>query len=115
MDFGVGAFIFANALVSPEARRRSVSGSKMSHITKQILSVWPLVALGMARLVVCCCMLLCSYVRHSWSQSLVAQRIYPSSSGVLLSLCFSCPVLVWLIWLYSSQKEHAAVVFYRRQ
>ncbi|MEQ2262400.1 hypothetical protein XENORESO_010103 [Xenotaenia resolanae] len=51
MDFGVGAFIFANALVSPEARRRSISGSKMSHITKQILSVWPLLALGMARLV----------------------------------------------------------------
>lgn len=51
MDFGVGAFVFANALVSPEARRRSVSGSKASHIKKQILSVWPLVALGMARLV----------------------------------------------------------------
>ncbi|XP_015239136.1 PREDICTED: phosphatidylinositol-glycan biosynthesis class W protein [Cyprinodon variegatus] len=51
MDFGVGAFVFANALVSPEARRKSISGSKMSHITKQILSVWPLVALGLARLV----------------------------------------------------------------
>ncbi|XP_012706562.2 phosphatidylinositol-glycan biosynthesis class W protein [Fundulus heteroclitus] len=51
MDFGVGAFVFANALVSPEARRRGISGSKMSHVTKQILSVWPLVALGMARLV----------------------------------------------------------------
>ncbi|XP_041865159.1 phosphatidylinositol-glycan biosynthesis class W protein [Melanotaenia boesemani] len=51
MDFGVGAFIFANALVCPEARRRSISGTKMSNITKQILSVWPLLALGTARLV----------------------------------------------------------------
>ncbi|XP_017268029.1 phosphatidylinositol-glycan biosynthesis class W protein [Kryptolebias marmoratus] len=51
MDFGVGGFVFANALVCPEARRRNVSGSKMSHITKQILSVWPLLALGMGRLV----------------------------------------------------------------
>lgn len=51
MDFGVGAFVFANALVCPEARRRDISGSKMNHISKQLLSVWPLVALGMARLV----------------------------------------------------------------
>lgn len=51
MDFGVGAYVFANALVSPEARRKNFSGSKMSHITKQLLSVWPLVALGMGRLV----------------------------------------------------------------
>ncbi|XP_006799626.1 phosphatidylinositol-glycan biosynthesis class W protein [Neolamprologus brichardi] len=51
MDFGVGAFIFANALVCPEARRRNISGSKMSHVAKQLLSVWPLVAIGMGRLV----------------------------------------------------------------
>ncbi|XP_047463199.1 phosphatidylinositol-glycan biosynthesis class W protein [Mugil cephalus] len=51
MDIGVGAYVFANALVCPEARRKHVSGSKMSHITKQLLSVWPLLALGMARLV----------------------------------------------------------------
>lgn len=51
MDFGVGAFVFANALVSPEARRREVTGSKMSHVAKQILSVWPLLALGVGRLV----------------------------------------------------------------
>uniref|UniRef100_A0A1A8C3V6 Phosphatidylinositol-glycan biosynthesis class W protein n=1 Tax=Nothobranchius kadleci TaxID=1051664 RepID=A0A1A8C3V6_NOTKA len=51
MDFGVGAFVFANALVCPEARRKSISGSKMSHVTKQILSVWPLLALGFARFV----------------------------------------------------------------
>ncbi|XP_061596947.1 phosphatidylinositol-glycan biosynthesis class W protein [Cololabis saira] len=50
MDFGVGAFVFANALVCPEARGKGISGSKMRHITKQIQSVWPLLALGMARL-----------------------------------------------------------------
>ncbi|XP_019941479.2 phosphatidylinositol-glycan biosynthesis class W protein [Paralichthys olivaceus] len=51
MDFGVGAYVFANALVCPEARRKTISGSKINHITKQLLSVWPLVALGMGRLV----------------------------------------------------------------
>ncbi|XP_069003031.1 phosphatidylinositol-glycan biosynthesis class W protein [Embiotoca jacksoni] len=51
MDFGVGAYVFANALVCPEARRKNVSGSKKSHVTKQVLSVWPLVALGLGRLV----------------------------------------------------------------
>ncbi|KAM3601913.1 uncharacterized protein V6R79_021073 [Siganus canaliculatus] len=51
MDIGVGAFVFANALVSPEARRKSISGSKMNHMKKQLLSVWPLVFLGMGRLV----------------------------------------------------------------
>lgn len=51
MDFGVGAFVFANALVCPEARGKNVSGSKMNHIRKQLLSVWPLVVLGVGRLV----------------------------------------------------------------
>lgn len=51
MDFGVGAYVFANALVCPEARRKNISGSKMNHIATQLLSVWPLVVLGMARLV----------------------------------------------------------------
>lgn len=51
MDFGVGAFVFANALVCPEARRKNVSGSKLYYITKQIVSVWPLVALGLGRLI----------------------------------------------------------------
>ncbi|KAF6738529.1 Phosphatidylinositol-glycan biosynthesis class W protein [Oryzias melastigma] len=51
MDFGVGAFVFANALVCPEARRKNVSGSRMGHVAKQIVSVWPLLALGLARLV----------------------------------------------------------------
>ncbi|XP_029957604.1 phosphatidylinositol-glycan biosynthesis class W protein [Salarias fasciatus] len=51
MDFGVGAFIFANALVCPEARGKNISGSKMSYVLKQLLSVWPLIALGIGRLV----------------------------------------------------------------
>lgn len=51
MDFGVGAFVFANALVCPEARRKKISGSKLNHITKQLWSVWPLLVLGMGRLV----------------------------------------------------------------
>ncbi|XP_038564269.1 phosphatidylinositol-glycan biosynthesis class W protein isoform X1 [Micropterus salmoides] len=51
MDFGVGAYVFANALVCPEARRKNISGSKINHITKQLLAVWPLVVLGMMRLV----------------------------------------------------------------
>nr|XP_046266685.1 phosphatidylinositol-glycan biosynthesis class W protein [Scatophagus argus] len=50
MDFGVGAYVFANALVCSEARRKNISGSKMDHIMKQLLSVWPLVVLGMGRL-----------------------------------------------------------------
>lgn len=50
MDYGVGAFVFANALVSPEARRKNISGSKVTHITRQIQSVWPLVAVGLGRL-----------------------------------------------------------------
>lgn len=51
MDFGVGAFVFANALVCPEARRKNISGSKINYVSKQLLSVWPLVVLGMVRLV----------------------------------------------------------------
>ncbi|XP_074467207.1 phosphatidylinositol-glycan biosynthesis class W protein [Sebastes fasciatus] len=51
MDFGVGAYVFANAIVCPEARGKNISGSRMNHIVKQLLAVWPLVVLGMGRLV----------------------------------------------------------------
>ncbi|XP_053703591.1 phosphatidylinositol-glycan biosynthesis class W protein [Synchiropus splendidus] len=51
MDFGVGAYIFANALVSPEARSKSTSGSRTAKLFKQLIAVWPLIALGMGRLV----------------------------------------------------------------
>ncbi|KAB5522424.1 hypothetical protein PHYPO_G00159380 [Pangasianodon hypophthalmus] len=50
MDFGVGAYVMANAMVCPEARGKKVQGSKLSHLAKQICSVWPLVVLGFARL-----------------------------------------------------------------
>lgn len=50
MDFGVGAYVFANALVSPEARSRTVPGSRTNNLIKQLMSVWPLVVLGILRL-----------------------------------------------------------------
>ncbi|XP_072909639.1 phosphatidylinositol-glycan biosynthesis class W protein [Hemitrygon akajei] len=53
MDFGTAAFVFSNALVSPEARQRNkiVAHSKLVSAVKQILAVWPLVFLGLARLI----------------------------------------------------------------
>ncbi|XP_029467520.1 phosphatidylinositol-glycan biosynthesis class W protein [Rhinatrema bivittatum] len=52
MDFGVGAFIFANALVSPEARQRhGLLMSKFPIVARQLLSVWPLIFLGLGRLI----------------------------------------------------------------
>ncbi|KAL0994797.1 hypothetical protein UPYG_G00127280 [Umbra pygmaea] len=51
MDFGVGAYVLANALVCPEARRKEISGSKLNYVVKQLVSVWPLFVLGLARLV----------------------------------------------------------------
>ncbi|XP_067866422.1 phosphatidylinositol-glycan biosynthesis class W protein [Heterodontus francisci] len=53
MDFGVAAFVFANALVSPEARQKNKNKlhSKFSYAVKQIIAVWPLVFLGLARLI----------------------------------------------------------------
>lgn len=50
MDFGVGAYVMANAMVCPEARGKKVQGSKLHHLVKQLFSVWPLVVLGFARL-----------------------------------------------------------------
>lgn len=51
MDLGVGAYILANAIVCPEARRKEKKGSNFSHVMRQLWSVWPLVLLGMARLI----------------------------------------------------------------
>ncbi|KAL4660613.1 phosphatidylinositol-glycan biosynthesis class W protein [Arapaima gigas] len=51
MDFGVGAYIIANALVCPEARRKDVQMSKSGYVFKQLSSVWPLFLLGMVRLI----------------------------------------------------------------
>ncbi|KFP23523.1 Phosphatidylinositol-glycan biosynthesis class W protein [Colius striatus] len=51
MDLGVGAFIFGNALVCPEVRQKTcVTQSQFSSVAKQFFSVWPLVFLGVGRL-----------------------------------------------------------------
>ncbi|NXO67417.1 PIGW protein, partial [Phainopepla nitens] len=51
MDLGVGAFIFGNALVCPEVRHKSHSPRpRFSHLPRQVFSVWPLVSLGVGRL-----------------------------------------------------------------
>ncbi|XP_043910503.1 phosphatidylinositol-glycan biosynthesis class W protein isoform X2 [Protopterus annectens] len=53
MDFGVGAFVFANALVCPEVRRKNTqcSQSKEVNVVKQLISVWPFILLGVGRLI----------------------------------------------------------------
>ncbi|XP_075445597.1 glucosaminyl-phosphatidylinositol-acyltransferase PIGW [Ascaphus truei] len=52
MDFGVGCFIFSNALVSPEAKmKQEILQSKFARVSKQLLSVWPLILLGFGRLI----------------------------------------------------------------
>ncbi|KAM4701760.1 phosphatidylinositol-glycan biosynthesis class W protein [Discoglossus pictus] len=52
MDIGVGSFVFANALVSPEAKGRGGKlHSKLSVVVKQLFSVWPIFLLGLVRLV----------------------------------------------------------------
>ncbi|XP_063811071.1 phosphatidylinositol-glycan biosynthesis class W protein [Pseudophryne corroboree] len=51
MDIGVGCFIFANAIVSPEARSQGDVASKSQRVIKQLMSVWPLLLLGFGRLI----------------------------------------------------------------
>ncbi|NWH90089.1 PIGW protein, partial [Aegithalos caudatus] len=51
MDLGVGAFLFGNALVCPEVRQQSRGTQpRFSGVGRQALSVWPLIALGVGRL-----------------------------------------------------------------
>ncbi|KAM3934444.1 phosphatidylinositol-glycan biosynthesis class W protein isoform 1-T2 [Leptodactylus fuscus] len=51
MDFGVGCFTFANALVSLEARsQHEIKTFTFDRVKKQFISVWPLVLLGLGRL-----------------------------------------------------------------
>ncbi|XP_068889506.1 phosphatidylinositol-glycan biosynthesis class W protein isoform X2 [Aphelocoma coerulescens] len=51
MDLGVGAFIFGNALVCPEVRQKSyMTQPRFSNLARQMFSVWPLISLGVGRL-----------------------------------------------------------------
>ncbi|XP_066492315.1 phosphatidylinositol-glycan biosynthesis class W protein [Tiliqua scincoides] len=51
MDFGVGAFVFGNAVVCPEVRLKPGAVQRNSfYLTKQFSSVWPLLLLGFGRL-----------------------------------------------------------------
>ncbi|NXS36039.1 PIGW protein, partial [Pomatostomus ruficeps] len=51
MDLGVGAFIFGNALVCPEVRQKPCrTQPRFSSLARQVFSVWPLLSLGVGRL-----------------------------------------------------------------
>ncbi|OWK57316.1 Phosphatidylinositol-glycan biosynthesis class W protein [Lonchura striata] len=51
MDLGVGAFIFGNALVCPEVRQKPhTTQPRFSGLARQVFSVWPLISLGVGRL-----------------------------------------------------------------
>ncbi|XP_048223048.1 phosphatidylinositol-glycan biosynthesis class W protein [Perognathus longimembris pacificus] len=52
MDFGVGGFVFGSALICPEVRRKYVGRSRLYYLRKSLCSVWPLVFLGIGRLVI---------------------------------------------------------------
>ncbi|XP_069801509.1 phosphatidylinositol-glycan biosynthesis class W protein isoform X2 [Dendropsophus ebraccatus] len=52
MDLGVGCFTFANALISPEARSQNKGRDATFYaVKKQLFAVWPLVFLGLGRLI----------------------------------------------------------------
>ncbi|XP_042298191.1 phosphatidylinositol-glycan biosynthesis class W protein isoform X2 [Sceloporus undulatus] len=51
MDFGVGSFVFGNAVVCPEVRLQpGAVRSKFFYLVRQFLAVWPLLLLGFGRL-----------------------------------------------------------------
>ncbi|XP_072503041.1 phosphatidylinositol-glycan biosynthesis class W protein [Notamacropus eugenii] len=51
MDLGVGAFVFGNAIICPEVRGKfRAKQSRCYYLAKQLFSVWPLVVLGLGRL-----------------------------------------------------------------
>ena len=52
MDFGVGGFTLGTAMVCPKVRRKYTKGSRLCYLTKSLYSVWPLLFLGMGRLVI---------------------------------------------------------------
>ncbi|KAM6465058.1 phosphatidylinositol-glycan biosynthesis class W protein isoform 1-T6 [Liasis olivaceus] len=51
MDLGVGLFVFGNAVVCPEVRLKpGAIQHKFFYLTRQLLTVWPLLLLGFGRL-----------------------------------------------------------------
>ncbi|XP_053131448.1 phosphatidylinositol-glycan biosynthesis class W protein-like [Hemicordylus capensis] len=50
MDFGVGSFVFGNAVVCPEVRQKPGAVPCTFYLAKQVLAVWPLLLLGLGRL-----------------------------------------------------------------
>ncbi|XP_006899522.1 PREDICTED: phosphatidylinositol-glycan biosynthesis class W protein [Elephantulus edwardii] len=53
MDFGAGSFVFGAAVVCSEVRRKSHMGKPTFYnLTKSLQSVWPLVFLGIGRVVI---------------------------------------------------------------
>nr|XP_056721335.1 phosphatidylinositol-glycan biosynthesis class W protein [Euleptes europaea] len=51
MDFGVGSFVFGNAVVCPEVRMKpGAVQSKFFYLMRQFFAVWPLLVLGFGRL-----------------------------------------------------------------
>lgn len=52
MDFGVGGFVFGTAMVSPEVRGKYTEGFTFNYFIKSLLSVWPLILLGIGRSVI---------------------------------------------------------------
>ncbi|XP_010625072.1 phosphatidylinositol-glycan biosynthesis class W protein [Fukomys damarensis] len=51
MDFGVGGLVFGTAMVCPEVRRRKYTDGSAFYLLKSLYSVWPLIVLGIGRLV----------------------------------------------------------------
>ncbi|XP_013007559.1 phosphatidylinositol-glycan biosynthesis class W protein isoform X1 [Cavia porcellus] len=51
MDFGVGGLVFGSAMVCPEIRRRKHREGFGFHLLKSLYSVWPLIILGLGRLI----------------------------------------------------------------
>ncbi|XP_070591454.1 phosphatidylinositol-glycan biosynthesis class W protein [Erythrolamprus reginae] len=51
MDLGVGIFVFGNGLVCPEVRLKpGATQNKFFYLTRQLLTIWPLLLLGFGRL-----------------------------------------------------------------
>ncbi|XP_005394007.1 PREDICTED: phosphatidylinositol-glycan biosynthesis class W protein [Chinchilla lanigera] len=51
MDFGVGGLVFGTAMVCPEIRRKYMGKSRFYCLLKSLYSAWPLIILGLGRLV----------------------------------------------------------------